>query len=135
MTQPGRLRLGILASGRGSNLAAILEAIDRGHLPAEVVVVASNRPEAWALARARERGIPTVAVPRSAYRDRTAQQAALIEALRSYQVDLVVLAGYDQILIPEFITAFQDRIINIHPSLLPAFAARSTPRLRPWPSG
>ena len=91
-------------------------------MPAEIVVVAGNRSEAAALARARARGIPAVAVPRAAYSSRAAQQQALIAVLREHLVELVVLAGYDQILTPEFIAAFRERIINIHPSLLPAFS-------------
>ena len=122
MTRPHRLRIGVLASGRGSNLGAILDAIERGELPAEVVVVAGNRPAAPALARAQARGLPALAAARAAYPDRTAQHHALIEILRAHQVELVVLAGYDQILSPEFIRGFRERIINIHPSLLPAFS-------------
>lgn len=117
-----RLRLGVLASGRGSNLGAICAAIDRGELPAEVAVVAGNRPEAPAFERARARGVPVVVATRAEYKTRAEQQRALLTALRRHSVDLVVLAGFDQILTDEFIAAFRDRLINVHPSLLPAFA-------------
>lgn len=122
MTAPHRLRVGVLASGRGSNLAAIFAALDRGELPVEVVLVAGNRPAAPALARAKARGVPVCAVGRTQSGSRAAQQKALLTALQRYQVELVVLAGYDQILIPEFIAAYPNRLLNIHPSLLPSFA-------------
>ncbi|HEY8477395.1 MAG TPA: phosphoribosylglycinamide formyltransferase [Chloroflexota bacterium] len=115
------LRLGVLVSGRGTNLAAVLGAIQRGELKARVVVVASNRPEAPALHRAREVGIPTIVAPRSAFGTRREQQLSLARALQERGVELVVLAGFDQILGPEFLDAFPQRIINLHPSLLPSF--------------
>lgn len=107
--------LGILLSGRGSNFVAIAEAIDAGRLDAKVAVVLSNSSTAHGLKLARERSIPAFAVP-SAFRDQS-----LIEHLRSHKVDLVCLAGYMRILSPIFISTFRDRILNIHPSLLPAF--------------
>jgi formyltetrahydrofolate-dependent phosphoribosylglycinamide formyltransferase len=108
------MRLAVLASGRGSNLGALLEAC-RGDAPARVVLVASDRPMAPALERARSHGVAThhIADP--------ADGAALCSVLRQAQVDLVVLAGYLK-LVPEAVVAqFRDRIINIHPALLPAF--------------
>ena len=107
--------LGILLSGRGSNFVAIAEAIDAGRLDAKIAVVLSNSATAHGLKIAKERGIPAFAVP-SAFRDQS-----LIEHLRAHKVDLVCLAGYMRILSPIFITTFRDRIVNIHPSLLPAF--------------
>lgn len=129
------LRLGVLASGRGSNLGAIFSAIDEGRLPAVVALVAGNRPEAPALQRAAERGIPTLAAPRTEYPSRTAQQRAILSALQQQRVDFVVLAGYDQILVPEFIQAFPHRIINVHPSLLPAFAGTLHAQAETWAYG
>jgi len=121
--RPARLpaRLGVLVSGRGTNLQAILEAIQRGELAAVVSVVISNRPEAPALQRAAAFGVPTAVVRQQDYPNRLVHQLAIAEILQSYQVDLVVLAGFDRILVPEFVRTFPYRIINIHPSLLPAF--------------
>jgi phosphoribosylglycinamide formyltransferase-1 len=114
-------RLGILLSGRGSNFVAIAEAI-RGHrLPgAEIAVVLSNIPDAAGLQIARERGLAAIAVP-SAGRKRAEHDAEMIARLHQYKVDLVCLAGYMRILTPEFVRAFPNRILNVHPSLLPAF--------------
>ncbi len=114
-------RLGVLVSGRGTNLQAILEAIKRGEVDATVAVVISNRAEAPALQRAAAFGVPTAVVLRRDYSNRLLHQLAIAEILKSYRVDLVVLAGFDRILVPEFVRAFPYRIINIHPSLLPAF--------------
>jgi phosphoribosylglycinamide formyltransferase-1 len=108
-------RLGILLSGRGSNFVAIAEAIDAGRLDAKIAVVLSNNPTAHGLKLAKERGIPTFAIS-AANRDQ-----AFIEHLRAHKVDLVCLAGYMRLLSPVFIATFRDRILNIHPSLLPSF--------------
>lgn len=132
---PARFRLGVLASGRGSNLVSILNAIESGSLAAEVALAGSNRAEAAALQRAAERGVPTAVAPRSEYRTRLAQQTCLRDALLARGVDLVVLAGYDQILVPEFIAAFPHRIINVHPSLLPAFAGTLHAQREAWDYG
>lgn len=128
-------RLGILASGRGSNLGAILAAIDERRLPAEVVLVAGNRLAAPALQRAAERGLPILAAARSEYPSRAAQQQVIAAALRDRRVDYVVLAGFDQILVPEFIQAFPLRIVNVHPSLLPAFAGTLHAAADAWTHG
>ena len=116
------LRLGVLISGRGSNLLAILEAIERGHVPARVVLVASNRPEAAGLALATARGVPTLIADRKSHPTRAERHAAIADALQAAEVELVVLAGWDEILVPQFIARFEGRILNVHPSLLPAFA-------------
>lgn len=108
-------RLGILLSGRGSNFVAIAAAIDAGRLDAKISVVLSNNSTAHGLKLARDRGIPTFPVG-APHRD-----LAFIEHLRAHQVDLVCLAGYMRILSPIFISTFRDRILNIHPSLLPSF--------------
>lgn len=115
------LRIGVLVSGRGTNLAAILAAIAAGELPARVACVVSNRPAAPALERARAAGVPALVFPRSDFPSRAEQQRAILRALQQHGVELVVLAGFDQILLPEFVAAFPDRILNVHPSLLPAF--------------
>ena len=116
------LRLGVLISGRGSNLLAILEAVERGELAASVALVACNRPEAPGLAHARSRGIPTLVAGRATFPSRAVRHAAIADALAAAEVDLVVLAGWDEILVPELIARFNGRIMNVHPSLLPAFA-------------
>jgi phosphoribosylglycinamide formyltransferase-1 len=115
------LVLGVLVSGRGSNLQAILEAIAGGHCPARVGVVASDRKEAAALDRARAAGLPVVALEPRAYPDREAFDAALRATLTAHRVELVCLAGYMRLLSAGFVAAFRGRILNVHPSLLPAF--------------
>lgn len=114
------LRLGILASGRGTNLQAILDATMIGELKAEVVIVASDNPKALALERAKERTIETLALPGDRI-DGQKLEDRIIKAFRRERVDLVVLAGFMRLLSPTFISFFRHRIINIHPSLLPAF--------------
>lgn len=121
MTRGGALGLGVLASGRGSNLQAILDAIARGDLPAEVRVVVSDRAGAQALERARRAGAAAVFVDPKAHPGREALDAELARVLREHGVDLVILAGYMRILGPGFVAAFRGRVLNIHPSLLPAF--------------
>src|SRR5690242_7154768 len=113
-------RLGILISGRGSNLLAIADSIAQGRLNAEIAVVISNRTGAPGLALARERGLNAVALP-SGGLDREVYDRRLIEELCRNRVDLVCLAGYMRILSGHFIRTFPQRILNIHPSLLPAF--------------
>ncbi len=115
------MRIGILISGRGSNMAALVEAVKSGEIPAsEVAVVISDKADAAGLARAKERGVETVVVERNS-RTREEHDAEIIAELRNRGVDLVCLAGYMRLLSPSFIQAFPNRIINIHPSLLPAF--------------
>jgi phosphoribosylglycinamide formyltransferase 1 len=118
--QAGRpLRVGVLASGEGTNLQALL---DRVHgREAEIVAVGSDHPAAPALGRAAAAGIPTAAFPRADYGDRAARDAAMAAWLAATNVELVVLAGYMQLLSPGFLAAFPQRVINIHPALLPAF--------------
>jgi phosphoribosylglycinamide formyltransferase-1 len=113
-------RLAILLSGRGSNFETIADRIVKGFLEAEVAVVISNRPEARGLAVARDRGIHAVVIPSKGL-DREAYDRSLLEELRKYDVDLVCLAGYMRILSAGFVREFPHRILNIHPSLLPAF--------------
>ena len=115
------VRIGVLCSGRGSNLAAIIEAIERGELCAEIAIVIADRADAYALERAREKGIPAVAIVRKEHFSPESFEGALIHALEAHRVTLVVLAGFMRILSPVFVYAFRGRILNIHPSLLPSF--------------
>ncbi|MCS7025264.1 MAG: phosphoribosylglycinamide formyltransferase [Bryobacteraceae bacterium] len=114
------IRLGVLISGRGSNLEAIAAAIERGELEARIEVVISNRAEAAGLEHARRRGIPAVVLP-SRGLDRETYDQMLLDELAKWRVDLICLAGYMRLLSASFIRAYPMRILNIHPSLLPAF--------------
>src|SRR6201992_4006465 len=114
-------RLGILLSGRGSNFLAIAESVAAGRIPdTEIAVVISNKADAPGLAAARERGLTALAIEANG-RKRAEHDAAIIAALREHRVELICLAGYMRLLSPGFIQAFPQRILNIHPSLLPAF--------------
>lgn len=113
-------RLGILLSGRGSNFEAIADNVAAGSIDAEIAVVISNRPEAPGLASARRRGLNAVAIPSKGL-DRMIYDAMLVAELRKNNVDLVCLAGFMRLLSAVFIREFPNRILNIHPSLLPAF--------------
>jgi phosphoribosylglycinamide formyltransferase 1 len=113
-------KLGILLSGRGSNFEAIADSIQAGKLPAEIAVVISNRADAAGLASAKRRGLRTALIP-SKGRVREEHDREVMAALREAKVDLICLAGYMRLLSPEFVRAFPNRILNIHPSLLPAF--------------
>ncbi len=115
-------KVGVLASGRGTNLQAILDAVEAESLPVEVAVVISNRQDANALERAKASGVPTVVVPLADYPGRKSHEAAVARELAARAVDLVVLAGYDRIARYAVLSAYSGRIINIHPALLPAFA-------------
>lgn len=113
-------RLAILLSGRGSNFQSIADHIDNGFLNASIAVVISNQPQARGIVVARERGLHAVVLP-SRGMDREAYDCCLTEELRKYGPDLICLAGYMRLLSPGFVREFQGRILNIHPSLLPAF--------------
>lgn len=113
-------RLGILISGRGSNMEAIAASVERGDLAAGIAVVISNRPDAAGLEIARRYGIETVTIP-SRGLDREVYDRMLVETLQNHSVDLVCLAGFMRLLSGVFIRGFAGRILNIHPSLLPAF--------------
>ena len=121
------MRLGILISGRGSNFEAIANSIARRKLNAEIAIVISNRANAAGLEIARERGIP-LRVIASAGLEREAYDKLLIEELRTHEVDLVCLAGFMRLLSANVIRAFPNRVLNIHPSLLPAFAGLDAQR-------
>ena len=114
-------RLGILISGRGSNLQSIIDAIRRGELAAEIAVVVSNRVEAAGLLRAREAGLETVCLSQKNFDSRDAYDAAIVRELQARRVDLVCLAGFMRLVGRPLLEAFPQRILNIHPSLLPAF--------------
>jgi phosphoribosylglycinamide formyltransferase-1 len=122
VTEP--LRVGVLASGAGSNLQAIIDACRDGAVPARVVVVISNVPSAFALERARRCGIPACAVDHTGYLSVDRFEAAVREILEAHRVGLVCLAGFLRILSPRFVGAFAGRIVNIHPALLPAFGGK-----------
>jgi len=115
------LPLGVLISGSGTNLQAIIDAIERGELTAAIRVVVSNRSDAYGLTRARRYGLPAVVIPHKDFSSREAFEAELIRTLQDHNVELVVLAGFMRLLSPFFIRAFPQRIMNIHPALLPAF--------------
>ena len=120
-------KVGVLLSGRGSNLVALIDAARRGELGGEIAVVVSNVEDAPGLARARQAGIPAV------FRDhrgkaREAFDAEIVEILRAHHVDLVCLAGFMRLLSPVFLRAFPGCIVNIHPSLLPAFPGKDAQR-------
>lgn len=113
-------KLGILVSGRGSNFVAIADNIKSGKLAAEIAIVISNRPDAPAIAEAKKRGIRCEVII-SKGKEREAHDAEVIAALKNAGVELVCLAGYMRLLSPAFVRAFPHKILNIHPSLLPAF--------------
>jgi phosphoribosylglycinamide formyltransferase-1 len=115
------VKIGVLVSGRGSNLQAIIDAIEAKEVAVELALVISNHPGVLALERAARHRCPTSVVKRSDYPSSDAQQAAMSKELKAAGVELVVLAGFDRIAGPPLLAAFPMRIINIHPSLLPAF--------------
>jgi phosphoribosylglycinamide formyltransferase-1 len=115
------ITLGVLVSGTGSNLQAILDAVASKRLDARVAVVVSNVAAAGALARAKAAGVETVVVDHKAYADRRAFDAAIVEVLRARAVEVVVLAGFMRLLTDVLLGAFPMRVVNVHPSLLPAF--------------
>jgi phosphoribosylglycinamide formyltransferase 1 len=112
-------RVGVLASGTGTNLQAILDTVHGRE--ATVVAVASDKPDARALERARRAGIETASFPPGDYADREARDAAIGDWLEGVHTELIVLAGYMQLLSPRFVRRFENRIVNVHPALLPAF--------------
>ena len=115
-------RLGVLISGRGSNLKAIIDAIEEKRLDASIAIVISNHADAPGLDHARQAGIQTLVIGHTSFSTREDYDRALVKALNDRQVGLVCLAGFMRLLSPVFIDAFPDRILNIHPSLLPKYA-------------
>jgi phosphoribosylglycinamide formyltransferase-1 len=113
--------MAVLISGRGSNLQSIIDAIAAGRLDARIAVVVSNRADAAGLTRARDAGLETLCVPAREYPDRDGYDRAIVACLRAREVDLVCLAGFMRLVGRPLLEAFPNRILNIHPSLLPAF--------------
>lgn len=114
-------RLGVLVSGSGTNLQAIIDRIESGEICAEIVCVISNKADAYALTRAARHGIPVVVHENTGFAERRAYDAATVDILRSHKVDLVILAGFMRVLSEVMVNAFPHAIMNIHPALLPSF--------------
>lgn len=129
MTGAGKFRIGILGSGKGSNFVALADACANGQEPFEIALALSDVPTAGMLERARERGVPARHIPPGAFRTKLDDDSerAFITALREAGVELIALAGFMRVLKGEFLRAFEGRIVNIHPSLLPSF-----PGLEAW---
>ena len=121
---PDPLRVGVLVSGTGSNLQALIDACRGGAIGAEIALVISNVPDAPALDRARRAGISALTVNHKDFPTVTAFEASVCQALTAHRIDLVCLAGFLRILSPAFVAAFPGRIVNIHPALLPAFGGK-----------
>jgi phosphoribosylglycinamide formyltransferase 1 len=115
------IKLGILISGSGSNLQSIIDNIEKGALKATINIVISNNPLAFGITRAQKHGLPVIVVKQEDFKTRDDFDAELIRILKNHEIDLIVLAGFMRILTPDFLKAFPQKIINIHPSLLPAF--------------
>lgn len=120
------LRIAVLISGRGSNMQALVDACRDPGFPAEVALVVSNEPQARGLAWAKEAGVPTTVINHRDFPDRESFELALDEALGASGVDLICLAGFMRLLGDEFVNKWRDRLINIHPSLMPAFKGLNT---------
>jgi phosphoribosylglycinamide formyltransferase-1 len=121
-------RIGVLLSGRGSNFEALADSVSAGRIPgAEIAVVLSNKPDAKGLERAKARGIPTRLIPSKGL-EREAYDRQVAAVLQEYKVDLICLAGYMRLLSPYFVVTFPQRILNIHPSLLPSFPGLESQR-------
>lgn len=117
----GALKIGVLISGSGSNLQAIIDRIDQGTLDAEIVLVISSRPDAFGLTRAEKAGIPTLALNREVYQDAPAANKRIADALKEAGAEYVIMAGYMRKLTNEVLDAYPDRVVNLHPALLPSF--------------
>ncbi|HEX9093517.1 MAG TPA: phosphoribosylglycinamide formyltransferase [Coriobacteriia bacterium] len=117
-----KMRLGVLISGSGTNLQALLDASAAGELDADVVVVISNHQAALGLERARGAGVPAVMIDPAVHDSARAYNHAILETLQAHEVDVVVMAGYMRLLGSEVLQAYPDRVVNIHPALLPSFA-------------
>jgi len=126
MTLNRKTRCVVLISGRGTNLSAIIRAAAQADYPAEIVAVISNKPDATGLQLAQEAGIHTEVVPSKGVTDREAYDQSLLASIDRHAPDLVILAGFMRILTPGFVAHYADRMINIHPSLLPAFTGMHT---------
>ena len=116
-----KLRVAVLASGRGSNFQVLIDQARAGRLGVDLVLLVSDRPGSGALERAERAGVPTFVAPRSEYETKKEMEGAILKALRESGAELVVLAGYMRLIGPELLAAYQGRMINLHPSLLPSF--------------
>jgi phosphoribosylglycinamide formyltransferase 1 len=125
MTTPKK-RTAILISGRGSNMKSLVEAARHPDYPAEIVVVISNRPDAAGIAWAKEQGIPAIAMDHKLYSDRAHFESQLQGILAASRVELVCLAGFMRLMTPDFANAWRDRMLNVHPALLPSFKGLDT---------
>lgn len=121
-----RIRTAVLISGNGSNLQALLDAARAEDYPAQIVLVVSNNEEAFGLKRAEDAGVPTVSIPHAHYADRERFDRMVDAGLRNHGIELVVLAGFMRILSPWFVQQWEGRLMNIHPSLLPAYKGLNT---------
>jgi len=121
-----RLKVGVLISGRGSNLQALIDACANPAFPAEIVLVLSNKSDAYGLERARQAGIPAAVVSHRDFADKPGFEAAMNDALNAAGVELVCLAGFMRLLTTDFVERWHNRLINIHPSLLPSFKGLDT---------
>ena len=126
MTGTGRLRVAVLISGSGTNLQAIIDAVAAQDLPAELVAVLSDRPDAYGLQRARIAGIPAIAIDYKSFSSRSDYDAQLAKELAALHPDLIVLAGYMRILPAAIVNSYHGRMLNVHPSLLPAYPGLNT---------
>ena len=124
----GRRRVAVLVSGRGSNMTALIEAAKARDYPAQIALVLSNRPDAGALAKAQAEGIATETVDHKTFLDRESFERALEARLAAHAIEIVCLAGFMRILTPGFVEAWRGRMLNVHPSLLPAFRGTDTHR-------
>lgn len=115
------INIGVLISGRGSNLQAIIDASEKGDIPAKVAVVISNKPDAYGLERARKHKIPTAVFEPKKFADKNTYELEIVKTLKQHKVDLVCLAGYMRIVGPVLLEHYQGKMINIHPALLPSF--------------
>ncbi|RUO35238.1 phosphoribosylglycinamide formyltransferase [Aliidiomarina sanyensis] len=126
MESGARKRIVVLISGSGTNMAAIIAACQANQIHGDVVAVVSNKPDAGGLAKARASGVVAETLPHVDFSTREAYDAALVEKVQAYEPDLIVLAGFMRVLTPVFVGAFADRILNIHPSLLPKYRGLHT---------
>jgi phosphoribosylglycinamide formyltransferase 1 len=115
------MNLAVFASGRGSNFSAIVKAVKQGKIKAKLVILVCDQPEAAVVKRAKAAKVPVVLVRREDFANRLDFEAAIIQRLKSYKIDLIALAGFMRMLSPSFVKLYRNRIMNIHPSLLPAF--------------
>ncbi|ANZ97098.1 phosphoribosylglycinamide formyltransferase [Brochothrix thermosphacta] len=118
------MKIALFASGNGSNFAAMLAAIETGHLSAEIGILVCDQPEAVVVERAKANNIETFVFKARQYKDKATFETKIIEQLQQHEIELVVLAGYMRLIGPTLLTAYEGKIINIHPSLLPAYAGK-----------